>query len=94
VSQTRLGRGEFDTETTRVLHLVRNPEAEQQREIAAARIVALEEENAALRSEFRKLESQQQQPLQVGTVNTEAPGVEAAMVNSEIAISKRKVGTV
>lgn len=43
--QARLGRGEFNSETTRVLHFVRNPEAEAQRQIAEARISELDAEN-------------------------------------------------
>lgn len=43
--QARLGRGEFNSETTRVLHFVRNPEAEAHRQIAEARISELDAEN-------------------------------------------------
>lgn len=43
--QARLGRGEFNSETTRVLHFVRNPEAEAQRQIAETRMSELDAEN-------------------------------------------------
>lgn len=92
--QRRLGRGEFNPETTRVLHWVRNPEVEQQREDAAAHIAELELGNSALHSQLQQLESlhqQQQHPTQDGQASAGALGVEAAMADTEIAISKRKV---
>lgn len=47
--QARLGRGEFNPETTRVLHFVRNPEAEAHRQMADARIAELDAENKVRR---------------------------------------------
>lgn len=92
--QRRLGRGEFNPETTRVLHWVRNPEAEQQREDTAARIAELELGNSALQSQLQQLVSlhqQQQHPNQEGQAGAGSLGVEAALADTEIAISKRKV---
>jgi hypothetical protein len=47
-TQARLGRGEFNPETTRVLHYVRNPEAETQRQLAETHIAELDAENKVL----------------------------------------------
>ena len=44
-TQARLGRGEFNPETTRILHYVRNPEAETQRQLAETHIAELDAEN-------------------------------------------------
>ncbi len=93
--QERLGRGEFNPDTTRVLHFVRNPEAEQQRETAVARIEELELENTALRGQLQQLEVQQRQQQQPGQGTAagaaEEHGVAAAVSEAEIAILKRKV---
>ena len=93
--QERLGRGEFKPETTRVLHFVRNPEAEQQREAAVARIEELGLENAALRGQLQQLEIQQRQQQRPGQGTAagaaEEHGVAAAVSEAEIAILKRKV---
>jgi hypothetical protein len=48
----RLGRGEYNPDAARVLHLVRNPEAAAARADAAARVAAAEAEAAALRAEL------------------------------------------
>lgn len=95
--QKRLGRGEFNQETTRVLHWVRNPEAERQREDAAARIAELELENSALHGQLQQLGSdtqqqhqQQQQPI-AGQLGLGVSGIQAAMADKEIALSKQKI---
>lgn len=54
-TQARLGRGEFNPETTRVLHYVRNPEAETQRQLAETHIVELDAENKVLQSSHSNL---------------------------------------
>lgn len=72
---------------------MRNPEAEQQRETAEARIEELALENAALRGQLQQLEAAQQQ-LQQGQSEggaEEEHGVAAAVAEAEIAILKRKV---
>ena len=55
--QERLGRGEYNPATTRVLHFRHNPEAEVQRELRDTRIAELEAENGALREHLQRLEA-------------------------------------
>ena len=94
LSQERLGRGEFNAETTRVLHFVRNPQAEEQRQTAEARIAELDAENGALRSQLQRLESAR---AATGAAAPDAepgsskPGVAAALAEAELAIAQRKV---
>lgn len=54
--QDRVGRGEFNPETTRVLHLRNNPEAEVQQAAHEARVAELESENQALRENIQRIE--------------------------------------
>lgn len=58
--QERVGRGEYNAATTRVLHFKYNPEAELAREARDARVAALESENSALRQHLQRLEAAQQ----------------------------------
>ncbi len=55
--QERLGRGEYNAATTRVLHFKYNPEAELAREARDARVAELESENEALRENLGRLEA-------------------------------------
>ncbi|KAI3433390.1 hypothetical protein D9Q98_003206 [Chlorella vulgaris] len=70
--QERLGRGEYNAATTRVLHFKFNPEAEMAREVRDARVAELESENEALKQHLQRLEAaataavQQQQQSQEG----------------------------
>lgn len=57
VKQERLGRGEYNAATTRVLHFKFNPEAEMAREARDARLAELESENEALRQTLGRLEA-------------------------------------
>ena len=94
LSQERLGRGEFNPETTRVLHFVRNPQAEEQQQTAEARIAELIAENGALRSQLQRRESAR---AATGAAAPDAepgssrPGVAAALAEAELAIAQRKV---
>ena len=91
-AQERLGRGEFNSETTRVLHLVRNPEAEQERQDAVERIEQLALENNALRSQLQQLEALKHTCFPETTGHdTDTHGVATALAEAEIAIAKRKV---
>ena len=56
--QERLGRGEFNKATTRVLHYVHNPEATVQKAAEQAQQETLQAENAALRANLQRLEAQ------------------------------------
>ena len=49
--------GEVDRTTTRVVHMVLNPEALARREAEEARFVKLQAENAALRTQLSRLEA-------------------------------------
>lgn len=55
--EERVGRGEFNPATTRVLHLRANPEAELERTAREARVAELESENAALRENIQRIEA-------------------------------------
>ncbi|KAL4431158.1 hypothetical protein ABPG75_006414 [Micractinium tetrahymenae] len=55
--QERLGRGDYNAATTRVLHFKYNPEAELAREARDARLAELESENEALRQNLGRLEA-------------------------------------
>ena len=55
--QERVGRGDYNAATTRVLHFKFNPEAEMQREARDARVAELESENEALKEHLQRLEA-------------------------------------
>ena len=55
--EMRVARGEYNPETTKVLHLKNNPEAELQRSIQEEKIARLESENDALKANLRRFES-------------------------------------
>jgi hypothetical protein len=55
--EERVGRGEFNPATTRVLHLRRNPESEARAKEEAAHRAHLESENAALRQNLQRMEA-------------------------------------
>jgi hypothetical protein len=58
--EERLGRGEYNAATTRVLHFKYSPEAELAREARDARVAQLESENGALKQHIQRLEQAQQ----------------------------------
>lgn len=55
--QERVGRGEYNPETTKVLHFKGNPEAELSRAAKDALISELESENEALRQSMQRVEA-------------------------------------
>ncbi len=54
-AQKRLGAGEYSAAASKVLHLVRNPEAAAQRSALQARADAAEAEAARLRAQLQVL---------------------------------------
>lgn len=80
--QERLGRGEFNPATTRVLHFVHNPEAEARREAEAAQMAQLQAEAAALRAQLEVLQSSG------GAADPAAPA--AAIAAAEKTLLERK----
>ena len=87
--QERLGHGEFNAATTRVLHFVQNPEAEARQDAEDARLAELQAENAALRSQLQRVEAQATQ----GTAPIPYTAVGAtsiALAEAEITLLKRK----
>lgn len=70
--QNRLGKGEFNKTTTRVLHFKRNPEAEAKQKAEQSRCSSLEAENVALKSQLQKLEGQSVEPASIDTAVKEA----------------------
>ena len=68
--QERVGRGEYNPETTQVLHFKSNPETELYRAAKEARIAELESENEALRQSMQRLEA--------ATAVATSPGGEAS----------------
>ncbi|KAK9820056.1 hypothetical protein WJX72_005559 [[Myrmecia] bisecta] len=88
--QEKLGRGEYNKATTKVLHYVHNPEAEAQKEVEQARQDALQAENAALKAHLQRLEAQVKGGTAEGSSGSEA-GMSAALAEAEIAVLNRKV---
>ncbi|CAL8462910.1 g2444 [Coccomyxa elongata] len=82
--EERLGRGEFNPATTRVLHFVHNPEAEACREAEAAQLTSLQAEAAALRAQLAVLSS-----ASGGASDPSAPA--AAVAAAEKTLLERKV---
>lgn len=73
--QERVGRGEYNPETTKVLHFKSNPEAELSRAAKEARIAELESENEALRQSMQRVEAATATPgVEIGAAT---PGVAA-----------------
>eukprot|EP00887_Chlorella_sp_A99_P005609 scaffold1.g5609.t1 len=94
--QERLGRGEYNPATTRVLHLKHNPETEVQRELRDTRVAELEAENGALRSTLAALEAAaavQQQERQEGAAPAAPAGgsMRLAQLEGEAALLRRRV---
>ncbi|KAL4423583.1 hypothetical protein ABPG77_004623 [Micractinium sp. CCAP 211/92] len=86
--QERLGRGEYNAATTRVLHFKYNPEAELAREARDARVAELESENEALRENLGRLEAAAAQ----GKTNEAAAGsMRVAQLEGETNLLRRRV---
>ena len=83
VLQERLGKGELNTATTKVLHFIRNPEAELARQAEQAKLEGLQAENDALR-----LQISQEMRNEPGL---DAESVAAAMAKAQVVSLERKV---
>ena len=88
--QEKLGRGEYNKATTKVLHFKRNPEAVAVEALAQKRCSALEAENAALKGQLQKLE--QQSSLSAGG-HADAGSVDSAVKEAQISVLQRQVLT-
>ena len=86
--QERLGKGEFNRATTRVLHMVNNPEAQTWQDAHQRRVEELEASNSLLRTQLQRLE---EHLSGAGTTAPDAAQVaSAALTDAEIIILKRK----
>ncbi len=102
LGQERLNCGGFDQATTRVVHMVHNPETAARREAAEARFTALEAENGALRAQISRLEAlpapaaepaavtQRQESPPAGNAPAEG-AMPLALAHAEVAVLNRKV---
>ncbi|KAK9839177.1 hypothetical protein WJX74_010992 [Apatococcus lobatus] len=81
--ERRLGRGELNTETTKVLHFIRNPEAELARQADQAKLEGLQAENDALRMQLS-----QEMKTEPGSG---AESVAAATAKAQVVSLERKV---
>ena len=86
--QEKLGRGEYNKATTKVLHFKRNPEAIAVEALEQKRCSTLEAENAALKGQLQKLE--QQSPSAAGA-HAEAGSVDSAVKEAQISVLQRQV---
>jgi mitotic spindle assembly checkpoint protein MAD1 len=81
--EERVGRGEYNPETTKVLHFKGNPEAELYRAAKEARIAELESENEALRQSLQRVEAAT--ALAAGTPGA-APGGDGSTLTPGVAV--------
>ena len=81
--QERLGKGEFNKATTRVLHFKRNPEAAAVGKLEQSRCSTLEAENAALKGQLQNLEGQ--------STAAAAGSVDAAVKDAQITVLQHQV---
>ena len=88
--QEKLGKGEYNKATTKVLHFKRNPEAKAVEALEQKRCSTLEAENAALKGQLQKLE---QQSLSAPGGHVEAGSVDAAVKEAQISVLQRQVAS-
>ena len=84
--QEKLGKGEFNKATTRVLHFKRNPEALAVEKIEQNRYIKMEAENASLKAQLQKAESHSSD-----AGPSEANSVQSAVKDAEITVLQRQV---
>ena len=99
-----IAHGDFDHTTTRVVHMVHNPESLARREAEEARFTMLQAENAALRTQLARLEATaapasapaaHSQSLESQPATPAADGATSlALAQAEIAVLNGKVGPV
>ncbi len=81
--QERVGKGEYDPATTRVVHFVRNPEAEMARQAEDAVLSSLQTENEALRTQLNQ---------GIGkAASSDSENLAAAMAKAQVVSLERKV---
>ena len=83
-AQEKLGRGEFNKATTKVLHFKRNPEAIAVEKLEHSKCSALQAENAALKGQLQKLEEQSGGGARAGSVDS-------AVKEAQISVLQHKV---
>lgn len=81
--QERVGKGEFDPAITKVVHFIRNPEAELARQAEQTRISSLQTENEALRAQLSESVDK--------TPGSDSESLAAAMAKAQIVSLERKV---
>lgn len=86
--QEKLGKGEFNKATTKVLHFKRNPEALAVETAEQNRFIKLEAENTSLKVQLQKTEHPQPD---AGSSNTSS--VQSAVKDAEITVLQRQVGS-
>ena len=83
--EDRVARGEYDSETTKVLHFRNNPEAELHKAAQESRIAELESENEALKSNVHRLEAA------AGGSGENSSGLRVAQLEGEANLLKRRL---
>ena len=86
--QERLGRGEYNKATTKVLHFKRNPEAIAVEALEQKRCSTLEAENAALKGQLQKLE---QKSSSIAGGHADTGSVDSAVKEAQISVLQRQV---
>ena len=86
--QEKLGKGEFNKATTKVLHFKRNPEALAAEKVEQNKFIKLEAENKSLKAQLGKLERQKSG---AGPGSAEAGSVQSAVKDAEIAVLQHQV---
>lgn len=86
--QEKLGRGEYNKATTKVLHFKRNPEAIAVEALEQKKCSTLEAENAALKGQLQKLE---QQSSSIAGGHAEAGSIDSAVKEAQISVLQRQV---
>ncbi|KAL3148911.1 hypothetical protein ABBQ32_001779 [Trebouxia sp. C0010 RCD-2024] len=88
VAQEKLGKGEYNKATTKVLHFKKNPEALAVEALEQKQCSTLEAENAALKGQLQKLE---QQSLSAAGGHVEAGSIDTAVREAQISVLQRQV---
>lgn len=86
VLQAKIGRGEYNKATTKVLHFKRNPAALAEEKAEQGQLAKLEAENASLKAQLEKSDRQQSD-----AGPSEASSVQSAVKAAEITILQRQV---
>ena len=92
----RLGRGEFNAETTKVVHMTRNPEIEAHLSLLKENLASAQSENAALKAQLINMgKGNEAEGVDVGKyANAEPPGQgtgSAALLEAERTVLQHRV---